>query len=60
MHCCKVSEQVLCLGTDFYNHFERAQYNAINPMACSVRKRETPSFLFYLDASFLHLKTLHI
>lgn len=60
MHCYKVSEQVLCLGTNFYNHFEMAQYNAINPIACSVKKSAGPSFLFYLDVSFLHLETLGI
>lgn len=58
MHCYKVSEQILCLRTDFYNHFEMAQCNAINPVAFSERKR-IPSF-HYLDASFLRLKTLCI
>lgn len=57
MHCYKVSEQILCLGTDFYNHFEMAQYNAINPGAFSKRKRRIPSF-HYLDASFIHHKPL--
>lgn len=57
MRCYKVSEQILCLGTDFYNHFEMAQCNAIHPVAFSERKRRIPSF-YYLDASYLRLKTL--
>lgn len=35
-----------------------AQYNAINPIASSVKKRGTPSFLFYMEAGYLHLETL--
>ena len=59
MHCYEVSEETSCLGTDFYNRFEMAQYNAINPKAFSARKWRIPSS-HYLDASFLHLKTLCI
>lgn len=55
MHCYKVSEQILCLGTDFYNNFEMVQYNAINLIAFSERKRRIPSFSYW-DVNFLHLK----